>query len=527
MYNTRRFYIEKLEIMDHSFKNTTWENIIKKLQTKVDFADLHYVTNRIMRYDNYLIAMVTKDTFKFNQMKYITFTKILEWNLHKCIAASLFTDEGILMKNVMFSSHTDDFCEQLTKNFKILGILNVIFAPFVMSALSVYFIYKYVSEYHKNPKVISIYSFTPLTKWKLRDFNELEHIYSKRFNKAHPIILKYLGQFVNEPVNIIFKFLSFLMGSSLIILVTVSFFNSDMIISLFKVEQPIIFYIGILSGLYVFINNNIYEDTNAGEPDDTFNELVDVLHYVPQEWESLNTFQRYYEVKKLFKYKWLNFINEILSLLYVPFILYFWLPKQSKNIVNFFRENSVHVDKLDIICSNALFKNIRYKTGPSFSRHNINDDYMQKKMTQSINNFNNSYPNWSDNLVSIYDSNSHSNYRPLNGSSSNRHHDTGVFTNKTDSQMMESEFNKILNHNVSPESQVPESPVSPTYPTSETSIHSNDTINTIIPIKKHKEKGNENDKLKKKFDDDRESINEYYREKERLDNFLEEPPFLK
>lgn len=402
MYTIRRFYIERLEILDHTFKNMSWENIVEKLKNKVEFADLHYITNRIMRYDNYLIAMVNRDTFNFNKMRYMTFTKILEWNLHKCIAASLFTDDGILMKNVMFSAHTDDFCEQLTKNFKILGVLNVIFAPFVMTALSVYFIYKYVSEYHKNPKVISIYSFTPLTKWKLRDFNELEHVYSKRFNKAHPIILKYLGQFVNEPVNILFKFLSFLLGSTLIILVTVSFFNSDMIVSLFKVEQPIIFYVGILSGLYVFVNNNIYEDTNAGEPDDTFNELVDILHYVPKEWESLNTFQRYYEIKKLFKYNWLNFINEIVSIVYVPYLLYFWLPKQSKNIVNFFKENSVHVDKLDIICSSALFKNIRYKAGPSYSAM-IESDHMQKKMNQSISNFNNAYPNWSNDLISVHE----------------------------------------------------------------------------------------------------------------------------
>jgi autophagy-related protein 9 len=404
MIEIRDFYVDQLGIFDNNLKNIKWESVVDKINEKIPFIDMHYVTNKIMRYDNYLISMINQDVLGIDEISFgVTFTKILEWNLHKCIIASLFT-KGVLMRNVMFSKYLHEYEKRLDKIFKIVGILNIIFAPFVITALAVYFIYKYASEYHKNPKSLGIYSFTPLTKWKIRDFNELKHVNVERLNKAHPIVLKYLSQFISEPFNIILKFLSFIIGSMLIILAIVSFFNSDMIVSLFLIEQPIVFYLGILSAFYVNISNNtIDENENSPDPDETYNELVDVLHYVPELWEHLNRQERYTELKKLFKLQWLNFLNELLSIIYVPFVFIFWLPKRSRKIVKFFQENSVYVDKLDIICCNSLFKqNLRFKVSPGGGIEN--SQVIQKKMTQSINNFGERYPNWNNNLESFQQS---------------------------------------------------------------------------------------------------------------------------
>ena len=77
---------------------------------------------------------------------------------------------------------------------------------------------------------MGFYSFTPSAKIKLRDFNELPHVFTKRINKCHDTLTIYLAQFRNEPLNIILKFMSFTMGSTLLVLIIVSFFNSDIIV---------------------------------------------------------------------------------------------------------------------------------------------------------------------------------------------------------------------------------------------------------------------------------------------------------
>ena len=49
------------------------------------------------------------------------------------------------------------------------------------------------------------------------------------------------------------------------------------------------------------------------------------------------------------------FVEEVLSVLITPFILWFSLPNSSERIVDFFREFTVHVDGIGYVCSFAVF----------------------------------------------------------------------------------------------------------------------------------------------------------------------------
>jgi len=49
------------------------------------------------------------------------------------------------------------------------------------------------------------------------------------------------------------------------------------------------------------------------------------------------------------------FLEEVLSVLTTPFVLWFALPNCSDKIVDFFREFTVHVDGIGYVCSFAVF----------------------------------------------------------------------------------------------------------------------------------------------------------------------------
>lgn len=378
----------------------TWQMVIDAYHDRIDqTVDSHYIVSRIMRWDNYLIAMLMKNVFGWDAFNGI-FTKVLEWNVHKCISSALFRDDGILIRDVVLPAKKQEYVQRLRKSFMVYGVINLLCMPFVFSALLVYFIYRYVSEYHKNPKAMGLYSFTPLAKWKLRDFNEMPHVYTARLNKAHPKIIEYLGQFVNEGYTIIVKFVSFILGSTLLILVGVSFFYPDIIISLFITEKPVIFYVGVLGILFAAVQNNSVDEPLVYEPDKKFDELIDSLHgTVPTSWANMSTKDRYMEIRKLFKYKWMVWIMEILSVIYVPFLLLFWLPNKAENIVNFFRENSVHVATIGNICSCASFDSQQplMKTKTSEEDDDIDsvtssmERKLEMKMSTSVMNFRQNY----------------------------------------------------------------------------------------------------------------------------------------
>jgi len=375
----------------------TWQMVIDSYHERIDqTVDSHYIVSRIMRWDNYLIAMLMKDVFGWDGWDGI-FTKVLEKNVKKCINSALFRDDGILIRDVLLYSKKREYVRRLRKSFFTYGLINLIFLPFVFSALLIFFIYRHVGEYHKNPRAMGMFSFTQLAKWKLCDFNELPHVYNARLCKAHPKIIEYLGQFVNESINIVFKFVSFVLGSTLMILVAVSFFYPDVIISLFLVEKPIIFYVGVLGILFAMVQNNTVDAPQVYEPDEKFDELMHRLHAVPTKWANMSTQERYYEIRKLFRYKWMVLGLEIVSVLYVPLLLLFWMPSKCDNIVDFFRENSVHVDKMGIVCSCTMFDAnpplIRTKSDEDDDVESVTSSIDRKVSTSAVN-FKESYPTW-------------------------------------------------------------------------------------------------------------------------------------
>jgi autophagy-related protein 9 len=399
MWKIRQIWTERLRL-SNDVKWVTWQQVIDRYHERIDQgADSFFLVNSIMRWDNYLIAMLTKDVFSMDSWGSSLFTKVFEWNLQTCINSALFRDNGMLINDVRRRDMKMEYTMKLRKTFMIYGVLNLILAPFVVSALSLFFIYRYFSEYHRNPKAMGLYDFTPIAKWKLRDFNELPHVYNARLKRAHPKIAEYLSLFTNEEVNIIFKFISFVMGSMLLILVIVSFFNQDIIVSLFKTEKPIIFYVGVLGALLVVLQTSTSEETLADDPDEKFDELVQMLHCMPGAWATMSQAQRYTEIRKVFRYRWLIFLQEIASVVYVPFIMIFWMPLQCANIVDFFRENTVKVKKLGLIClaakfdSNQLIRAIQESEEDDV--HNISlASSIERKWSTSVSNFRETYKTW-------------------------------------------------------------------------------------------------------------------------------------
>jgi autophagy-related protein 9 len=61
------------------------------------------------------------------------------------------------------------------------------------------------------------------------------------------------------------------------------------------------------------------------------------------------------EFSALYDLKIMVFLEEILSVLTTPFILWFSLPNCSDKVVDFFREFTVHVDGIGYVCSFAVF----------------------------------------------------------------------------------------------------------------------------------------------------------------------------
>ncbi|KAI3657325.1 hypothetical protein MP638_002855 [Amoeboaphelidium occidentale] len=419
----RLFVNEILGVSDNELSAVGWDQIIQKvvalhgeiypnsglsLPPRINASD---VASRIMRKENYLIALFNKDilnlrppfpallTFGFGGKQMLT--KVLEWNLTICVMNYAFgeTDQGEeigVRKEFLTDRHRNRLIAGLKKRFILMGLLNLLLSPFILIFLCVYFLFKYGQEFHKDPSQLGSRSYSPIARWKFRDFNELPHVFTSRLNASYPLAEKYVSQFHKKSVAIIAQFISFVAGSVALSLTVLSILDDDILLSFYISEgRTVLWYLGVFGIIWSTARSMVPDSRMVFEPERLLLEVVSVTHYLPISWKNsgLDSEFVHKEFSNLFEMKIVLFVQEMLSILLAPFVLIFSLPQCASAIVDFFREFTVHVDGVGWVCTFSVFdfRRLDGDHGKAKTRAHID---MEEKLEQSVLNFKSHHPAW-------------------------------------------------------------------------------------------------------------------------------------
>lgn len=217
-----------------------------------------------------------------------------------------------------------------------------------------------MQEYHKNPSSIGSRSFTKLAQWKFREYNELPHLFQSRVIKSYAVSKQYIDQFPKTKISILAKFVSFVAGSFAAVLILLSIFDPDAFLH-FQITQDrsVLFYIGLFGSILAISRGMIpkeYEET-IESPEVLMQQIVQHTHYLPPHWYGkLHSLEIYTEFCELFQLKVVNFLRELMSVVLTPFVLWYgFSDARCEQIVDFFREFTIHVEGIGYVCSFAVF----------------------------------------------------------------------------------------------------------------------------------------------------------------------------
>ncbi|KAJ3056688.1 autophagy protein atg9 [Rhizophlyctis rosea] len=408
-----RFYFHVLEVPDAKMQTLDWRDVVSGLVRAKDLPDLrsrpgfetldaHNIANRIMRKENYMIAIFNKDVLDLTVpwvVKRQMLTQIMEWNLSFCILSYVFNERGHVRKRFLKEVNRTRLINGLKQRFILMGILNLICAPFLFILLIMYFFFRYAEEFHKNPSSLGSRQYTPFARRKFREFNELPHLFNHRLNRSYEKALEYMAQFPAEKLIIVARFVAFISGSFAAVLLILTLVNDELLHG-FEITpgRSAFFYIGIFGTVMAVARGMVPGENDVFEPERCMREVVEDTHYLPEEWKGkLHTDEVRADFNALFDYKVLLFLYEVLSLVLAPMILMKSLPARAETIVDFFREFTVHVDSLGYVCSFAVFDfrkhgNVKYGA----LAEGDNQYYMSNggKMEQSFMNFKAQNPDW-------------------------------------------------------------------------------------------------------------------------------------
>ena len=383
--NMQNFYLYLLEISDTDIQTVSWQEIVKRLMMLRDSnpataagvkerhrrfmgsqskqrMDAHDIANRLMRRDNYLIALINKDVLDLTlPLPFLKnrqlFSKTLEWNLNLCILDYVFNEQGQVRPLFLKDTHRRALSEGLRRRFLFAGFMNVLCAPFIVIFFMLLYFFRYFNEYQRNPSQIGSRQYTPLAEWKFRGFNELWHLFERRVNMSYPFASRYLDQFPKDKTIQVSKFVAFITGALASVLALASVIDPESFLA-FEItrDRTVLFYLGIFGTVWAVARGLVPEENLVFDPEYTITNVTEYTHYLPNHWRGrLHTNEVRAEFAMLYQMKVVIFLEELLSILFTPLILWISLPKCSDRLVDFFREFTIHVDGLGYVCSFAVF----------------------------------------------------------------------------------------------------------------------------------------------------------------------------
>ncbi len=174
---------------------------------------------------------------------------------------------------------------------------------------------------------------------------------------SYPFAKHYIDQFPKKKTESAARTVQFFSGALIAVLAFVGFSDPEMFVDfeLFPGMNAFAF-AALMTTVWAVARGMISEENDVFDPEFAMQNVIEYTHYQPDQWKGrLHSFDVKTEFAELYKVSIVIFLEEIVGVLVTPLILFFSLPRCSDQIVDFFREFTIHVDGLGYVCSFAVF----------------------------------------------------------------------------------------------------------------------------------------------------------------------------
>lgn len=360
--NIYKYYVDELKISNKELNSKSWNDILNCISMTNQNIPIEKITNIILKNENYFITLIENNVYKVPN---IFFTKQME--------ITLFYG----LDSVKIVKKTDT-------NFRniiiLLGLINLILSPLIFLYIVFSFVFRNIDEIYLKKKVFGPRRYTIFSKWKFREYNELEHYFNVRMNKSIKYANEYITQFPSPSFEIVANFFSILSGAFICLFLLFSLLDENILLYITFLDRSLIFYAGIFASISAISKGFITEPENSVyNPNYVMEKVVKYTKYMPIHWiDKCNTYEVRDEFLSYYQYTIMLFLYEIIGVFTTPYYLFFVILKERKNIQFFLSKNTSFLPLVGSVCSVS----------------NFDTNYINKKLESSIHLFSENHPNW-------------------------------------------------------------------------------------------------------------------------------------
>jgi len=387
------FYRSHLSLDDEAVVSVTWGEVLQRLEAVQERERLCVVkrlngldiTNRIMRRDNFMIALVNAQLldvspdwsylWSFGRYEAIEesgadsagkahssasswmYGTMLDSIVRLCIVDFLFSSDFRLSPSFT-SPHAAHW---LRRRFLLFGLFTLVFLPFLFLFLVLLFVLRHAEELHAKRSLSSSRQWSLLSQWRLREYNELPHFFQRRLSLASLHASAYIEQFPSVLTSLFASAIAYCAAGVVGVLLLLG--ATGGVMSAYVWERSLWWWLAAFSALLAisrsFIHTPPSVSPTATSPALTFASLVSYTHYHPRQWRGLeHTATVMRDVSAMYASKFTLFANELLALLACPFVLLVLLAQRDRceRIVRYVQRVSVEVKGVGVVCQMARFE---------------------------------------------------------------------------------------------------------------------------------------------------------------------------
>jgi len=402
------FYRDRLRITTRELQTMQWHEVVTRFEQlqrsgsyRVALKEVtaHSIAMRIMRKDNYMVALVNKDMLDLSLRVPCTswrlhtpLTKSLEWNLDIALFSHMWGRNFRLRRNFV------DNVGALQRRFVIVGIINALLLPFALMFLVVYFFLKHAEDFHKKGDYLGPRKWSPEAHWRFREFNELPHVFERRINASYRSANDFQKQFPFPELAALARMVAYIAGALVSALLLLTVIDENLLLFIHLGDRNLLWYIAMMSAVLAIARAFVpTPEESVFNPNGVMRKMVAFTHYMPRHWRGrCHTYDVRDEFLDLFQYRIMLFLQDIFSVIFTPLLLCFVLPHRAARLVDFINRVSTDVEGAGTVCGYSLFDINKY--GNAHYGAPVHASKMlrskQGKMEKSLVNFMTNHPNW-------------------------------------------------------------------------------------------------------------------------------------
>ncbi|KAI6239218.1 Autophagy-related protein 9 [Aphelenchoides fujianensis] len=416
LHEIQVFFGTVLEIPDWELSNAAWKDVVEKICQKQ--PEVHLIVNqesitpldvyqRILRYKNYMVALVDNDVLPLTiRVPFVGKISYLSSGLRLNLEWLLFWGPWApwkgpyaLKDEFKTGDHLEPLAENMRRTILYMGVANLVFFPFVFLYQVLFSFFAYAELVRREPGVLGSRKYSNYGRLRLRHYNELDHELNARLNKSYEYAVRYMDQFISTVAEIAAKTIAFICGSIFAILFVLSAWDEDVLnIEHVLTVMTVTAAIGLMCRSFIPNENLVFCH------DFLMRQIVANVHYAPTNWirESHST-DVCSEFGRIFQLKVQFFVEELLSPIITPFILLFRIRDKASSIVLFLHENTRSCESIGDVCAFAamdlardgdprLSEVVDFTEGNAFGRRSPRKRHA--KVELSLLNFVSQNPAW-------------------------------------------------------------------------------------------------------------------------------------